>query len=104
MNYYHLGTFTLELADGDVLTSQERIISLFKNAHKYTHLLYNSQLHINARIGNDFYYEIYPDGCSAMRRSFVETLIPIKLIQTTEVLEDAITILKAEIERCRVLN
>jgi hypothetical protein len=102
MNNSYLGatTFTLELADGDIITSQNRIVSLFKNANKYSHLLYDSQLHVKSRIGNDFYYEIYPDGLKAMRRSDVQTIIPNKFILTSELLEDADAVLKGEVDRC----
>jgi hypothetical protein len=96
----YAATLTLELADGDVLTAQERIISLLKNAHKYTHLLYDSQIHVKARIGNDFYYEVYPDGTKAMRRSYVESLIPNKMVYMTELLEDIVAVLKGEADRC----
>ncbi len=96
----YAATLTLELADGDVLTAQERIISLLKNAHKYAHLLYDSQIHVKARTGNDFYYEVYPDGHKAMRRSYVESLIPNKMVYMTELLEDIVVVLKGEAERC----
>ncbi len=103
MNYSRFATFTLELADGYIITAQERIISLFTTAYKYPHLLYDSQLHVKARIGNDFYYEIYPSGKKAMRRSYVQTLIPDKCIETTELLEDVAAVLKGEAERCEKL-
>jgi hypothetical protein len=103
MSHYHFATFTLELADGDIITSQTRIVSLFKNAQKYSHLLCDSQLHVKARIGNNFYYEIYPNGKKAMRRSYVQTLIPDKFIEINELLEDVDTVLKNEASRCGTL-
>ena len=102
MGHYHfetVATFTLELADGDVITSQNRIISLFTNAHKYSHLLCDSQLYVKARFGNNFYYEIYSNGKKAMRRSFVQTLIPDKFIEIVELLEDVDAVLKGETQR-----
>lgn len=93
---------TLELADGHIITSNERIYSLFKNAIKYAHLLYNSQLNVHPRQGNDFFYEVYPSGQSAMRKSF-SSIIQNKLIPITELLEDMETVIKDEVERCRGL-
>ena len=95
-------SLTLELADGHIITSNERICSLFKNASKYAHLLYDSQLDVHPRQGNDFFYEVYPSGLSAMRRSF-SSIIQNKLIPTTELLEDMEAVIKAEALRCKAL-
>lgn len=95
-------TLTLELADGHIITSNERICALFKNASKYAHLLYDSQLSVRPRQGNDFFYEVYPSGRSAKRQSF-SSVIQEKLIYTNELLEDMEAVLKAEAERCRAL-
>jgi len=94
---------TLELANGDILTSYNYIYNLFKNSSKYTHLIYDARLNVHPPQGNDFFYEIYPSGCSALRRSFSST-ISNKLINTSELLEDIAAVLKAEAERCRALE
>ncbi len=95
---------TFELADGDIITSQKIILSLLNKNPPLAHLVCDGRLDVQPYVGNSFYYEFSPLGTSAVRVSFVDSLIPRTCVLTAEVLADVEAVIQQERERVHSLS
>ena len=94
---------TFELADGDIITSEKVILALLNKATANAHLICDGIFEIQPFTGNSFYYEIGPLGTSAVRRSFVNSLIPTLHVRSEDILTDVAQIISQERDRVKAL-